>query len=198
MPDASWKRSAEDRLVGLWTLALHTGLRRGELAGLRWTDLDPDAGTLTVAQQRTSANYVTVVTKPKAKSQRQLLIAPATVAALRGHRQRQIEERLVAGSGWTNSGYVFVDEIGVEYHPQRFTKMFEAVVVETGAPKIRLYDTRHTMATLALEAGVHPKVVQEQLGHSAIAVTMDTYSHVPQAVKRDSAEKIASLYGGTQ
>ncbi len=155
-------------------------------------------GTLTVAQQRTSANYVTVVTKPKEKSQRQLLIAPATVAALRGHRQRQIEERLVAGSGWTNSGYVFVDEVGVEYHPQRFTKMFEAVVAETGAPKIRLHDTRHTMATLALEAGVHPKVVQEQLGHSAIAVTMDTYSHVPQAVKRDSAEKIASLYGGNQ
>jgi integrase len=74
--------------------------------------------------------------------------------------------------------------------------MFEAIVAETGAPKIRLHDTRHTMATLALEAGVHPKVVQEQLGHSAIGVTMDTYSHVPQAVKRDSAEKIASLYGG--
>ena len=180
---------ADHRLVGLWTLALHTGLRRGELAGLRWSDLDLDAGTLTVAQQRTSANYETVVTKPKAKSQRQLLLAPATVAALRGHRQRQVEERLAVGPGWKNSGYVFVDELGVEYHPQRFTKMFEDIVAATGAPKIRLHDTRHTMATLALEAGVHPKVVQEQLGHSAIAVTMDTYSHVPQAVKRNSAEK---------
>lgn len=74
--------------------------------------------------------------------------------------------------------------------------MFEAIVAGTGAPKIRLHDTRHTMATLALGAGVHPKDVQEQLGHSAIAVTMDTYSHLPQAVKRDSAEKIVALFGG--
>ncbi len=90
---------------------------------------------------------------------------------------------------------MFVDEAGVEYHLHRFTKMFEDAVKQAGVPKIRLHDTRHTMASLALEAGVHPKVVQEQLGHSAIAVTLDTYSHVPQAVKRDSADKIAGLFG---
>jgi integrase len=186
---------ADDRLVALWTLALHTGLRRGELAGLRWVDVDLEQGTLTVAQQRTTANYVVVVTPPKAKSHRQLLLAPATVTALRGHQHRQRVERMALGPAWTDSGFVFVDESGVEYHPQRFTKMFDEVVKRTGAPKIRLHDTRHTMATLALEAGVHPKVVQEQLGHSAIAVTLDTYSHVPQAVRRDSADKIAGLYG---
>ena len=187
---------ADDRLVALWTLALHTGLRRGELAGLRWSDVDLDEGTLTVAQQRTSANYVTVVTAPKAKSHRQLLLAPATVAALKAHLSRQRQERLALGPDWTDSGYVFVDELGVEYHPQRFTKMFDDAIRSVGVvPKIRLHDTRHTMATLALEAGVHPKVVQEQLGHSSIAVTMDTYSHVPQAVKRDSADKIAGLFG---
>ena len=186
---------AEERLVGLWTLALHTGLRRGELAGLRWRDVDLDAGTLTVAQQRTTANYTVVITTPKAKSQRQLLLAPATVAALRGHLQRQRKERMALGPDWTDSGYVFVDEAGVEIHPQRFTKLFDEVLKRTGAPKIRLHDLRHTMASLALEAGVHPKVVQEQLGHSAIAVTLDTYSHVPQAVRRDSADKIAGLFG---
>ncbi len=186
---------ADDRLVALWTLALHTGLRRGELAGLRWVDVDLEQGTLTVAQQRTTANYVVVVTPPKAKSHRQLLLAPATVTALRGHQHRQRVERMALGPAWTDSGFVFVDESGVEYHPQRFTKMFDEVVKRTGAPKIRLHDTRHTMATLALEAGVHPKVVQEQLGHSAIAVTLDTYSHVPQAVRRDSADKIAGLFG---
>jgi len=186
---------AEERLVGLWTLALHTGLRRGELAGLRWRDIDLDAGTLTVAQQRTTANYTVVITTPKAKSQRQLLLAPATVAALRAHLNRQRQERLALGPGWTDSGYVFVDEAGVEIHPQRFTKLFDEVLKRTGAPKIRLHDLRHTMASLALEAGVHPKVVQEQLGHSAIAVTLDTYSHVPQAVRRDSADKIAGLFG---
>ncbi len=186
---------AEERLVGLWTLALHTGLRRGELAGLRWRDVDLDAGTLTVAQQRTTANYTVVITTPKAKSQRQLLLAPATVAALRGHLQRQRKERMALGPDWTDSGYVFVDEAGVEIHPQRFTKLFDEVLKRTGAPKIRLHDLRHTMASRALEAGVHPKVVQEQLGHSAIAVTLDTYSHVPQAVRRDSADKIAGLFG---
>ena len=87
-----------------------------------------------------------------------------------------------SAAAWTDSGCVFVDEAGVEYHPHRFTKMFEDAVRRAGVPKIRLHDTRHTMATLALEAGVHPKVVQEQLGHSAIAVTLDTYSHVPQAI----------------
>ena len=186
---------AEERLVGLWTLALHTGLRRGELAGLRWRDVDLDAGTLTVAQQRTTANYTVVITTPKAKSQRQLLLAPKTVATLRGHLQRQRKERMALGPDWTDSGYVFVDEAGVEIHPQRFTKLFDEVLKRTGAPKIRLHDLRHTMASLALEAGVHPKVVQEQLGHSAIAVTLDTYSHVPQAVRRDSADKIAGLFG---
>lgn len=186
---------AEDRLAALWTLALHTGLRRGELAGLRWVDVDLDAGALTVAQQRTTANHAVVVTTPKAKSQRQLLLAPATVAALKVHLRHQRQERLALGPAWTDSGYVFVDEAGIEYHPHRFTKMFEDAVKRVGVPKIRLHDTRHTMATLALEAGVHPKVVQEQLGHSAIAVTLDTYSHVPQAVRRDSADKIAGLFG---
>jgi len=108
---------ADDRLIAVWTVALHTGLRRGELAGLRWTDIDLRGGTITVAQQRTTANHAIVVTTPKAKSQRQLLLAPATVAALKGHRQRQRQERMALGPAWTDSKYVFVDEAGVEYHP---------------------------------------------------------------------------------
>lgn len=186
---------AEDRLIALWTVALHTGLRRGELAGLRWSDVDLGAATLTVAQQRTTANHAIVVTTPKAKSQRQLLLAPATVAALEGHRQRQREERLALGPAWTDSAYDLVNEAGIEYHPHRFTKTFDDAVERAGLPRIRLHDTRHTMATLALEAGGHPKVVQEQLGHSAIAVALDTYSEVPQALRRDSADEIAGLFG---
>jgi integrase len=73
--------------------------------------------------------------------------------------------------------------------------MFEDAMKRAGVPKIRLHDTGHTMASLALEVGVHPKVVQEQLGHSAIAVTLDTYSHVPGPVRRDSVDKIAGLFG---
>ncbi len=76
--------------------------------------------------------------------------------------------------------------------------MFEQAIRRAGVPAIRLQDLRHTMATLALQAGVHPKVVQEQLGHSGINVTLDIYSHVPQAVRRESATKIASLFGPTR
>jgi integrase len=186
---------ADDRLAALWTVALHTGLRRGELAGLRWKDVDLDAATLTVAQQRTTADNQVVVMAPKAKSQRQLLLAPATVSALDAHRKCQRAERLALRPAWTNTGYVFVDEAGEPYHPQRLLKMFEQAIRRAGVPSIRLHDLRHTMATLALQAGVHPKVVQEQLGHSAINVTLDIYSHVPQAVRRESAATIASLFG---
>jgi integrase len=164
---------------------------------LRWRDVDLDADTLTVAQQRTTAGNEVVVMTPKAKSQRQLLLAPATVAALDAHRKRQRAERLALGPAWTNSGYVFVDEAGEPYHPQRLLKMFEQAIRRAGVPAIRLHDLRHTMATLALQAGVHPKVVQEQLGHSGINVTLDIYTHVPQAVRRESATKIASLFGST-
>ena len=101
-------------------------MRRGELAGLRWKDVDLDAGTLTVAQQRTNANHEVVVSVPKSKSQRQLVLAPATVAALSLHRRRQRAERLALGPAWTDTGYVFVDEAGQPYHPQRYLPMFHA------------------------------------------------------------------------
>lgn len=183
---------ADDRLAPLWTLALDTGMRRGELAGLGWTDIDIERATLTVSQQRTTANNETVIAAPKARSQRQLHLARPTIDVLLAHRERQLAERARLGPSWTDSGYVFVDEAGQPFHPQRLTKLFGKAVERTGAPKIRLHDLRHTMATTALAAGVHPKVVQEQLGHATISVTLDTYSHLPQSVRSESATIIAS------
>ena len=148
---------------------------------------------MTVAQQRTTASYQVVVAAPKARSNRQLTLAVPTVEALRTHRSTQRRERLAAGPAWEDSGYVFVDELGRPYHPQRLRVMFEQACKATGLPAIRLHDLRHTMATLALQAGVHPKVVQEQLGHSGIEVTLDTYSHVPQSVRRDAVDRITNL-----
>jgi integrase len=187
---------ANERLSALWVLALHTGMRRGELAGLRWKDVDLDDGTLTVAQQRTNANHEVVIAAPKGRSQRQIVLAPATVAALRQHRAEQLRERLALGEAWADTGYIFVEEAGQPYHPHSYLTMFRRACARADVPPIRLHDLRHTMATLALQAGVHPKVVQEQLGHSAINVTMDVYSHVPQAVRRDSARTIAALFSG--
>ena len=188
------KATADDRLHALWLVTLHTGMRRGEVAGLRWKDVDLTKATLTVSQQRTVAAHQVIVVEPKAKSQRQLHLAPTTVAALQRHRQTQRLERLAAGPSWANSGYVFVDEAGEPYHPQRLREMFQKACNEIGVPAIRFHDLRHTMASLALQAGVHPKVVQEQLGHSGIEITMDIYSHVPQSMKQDAAERIAGLF----
>ena len=114
--------------------------------------------------------------------------------AFRVHRRRQLEERLMAGPVWTDSGYVFVDEIGQPYHPRRLRLMLGRACRDTGVPSIRLHDLRHTMATTALRAGIHPKVVQERLGHSSI--TLDTYSHVTPTLQRAAADALGELFSG--
>ena len=129
------------------------------------------------------------------QSQRQIVLAPATVAALRQHRTVQLRERwLSVRRGPTPA------TSSLTKPASRTTRTATCACSSEPAPAprpaIRLHDLRHTMATLALQAGVHPKVVQEQLGHSAINVTLDIYSHVPQAVRRESASKIATLFGG--
>ena len=184
--------TASDRLAALWVVALNSGMRRGELAGLRWADVDLDDRAIAVRQQRTTAHYRVVVAEPKARSRRVIPVDAAVVEALRAHRRRQLEERLFAGPGWFDSGYVFVDEIGQPYHPERLRVLFERACRAVGVPVIRFHDLRHTMATAALQAGIHPKVVQERLGHSSIAITLDTYSHVAPTLQREAADKLRS------
>ncbi len=186
--------TASDRLAALWVVALNSGMRRGELAGLRWADVDLDDRAIAVRQQRTTAHYRVVVAEPKARSRRVIPVDAAVVEALRAHRLRQLEERLCAGPGWFDSGYVFVDEVGQPYHPERLRVLFERACRAVGVPVIRLHDLRHTMATAALQAGIHPKVVQERLGHSSIAITLDTYSHVAPTLQREAADKLGQLF----
>jgi integrase len=185
-----------DRLAALWLVALNTGMRRGELAGLRWRDVDLDAGSLAITQQRTTADYRVVVAEPKARSRRVITMDSSVVEALRAHRRHQLGERLAVGPGWADSGYVFVDELGRPYHPQRLREMLDRACRSAGVPLIRLHDLRHTMATTALRAGIHPKIVQERLGHSTIALTLDTYSHVTPTLQRAAAEKLGELFSG--
>jgi integrase len=183
-------------VAALWLLALNTGMRRGELAGLRWQDIDFDGSALAVKQQRTTADFRVVVSEPKARSRRVITLDGSVLDALRAHRRHQREERLAVGPGWEDSGYVFVDEIGRPYHPDRLLRMFRDACRSVGVPPIRLHDLRHTMATVALRAGIHPKVVQERLGHSSIALTLDTYSHVTPTLQRAAAETLAELLSG--
>ena len=184
---------ADDRLAALWLLALSTGMRRGELSGLRWTHINFDSHTISVAQQRTTAEHQVVVTEPKGRSKRTISVDAAVIAALQAHRKSQLKERLIAGPGWTDSGLVFVDEAGRPYHPRLLRIMFDRACIKASVPRIRLHDVRHTMATLALQAGIHPKIVQERLGHSSIAMTLDTYSHVTPNMQEDAATKIGAL-----
>ncbi len=119
-----------------------------------------------------------------------------TVAALREHRKRQTAERLQIGAGWQDLDLVFCRVDGAPLHPERFSRSFTDRVRQLGLPKIRLHDLRHGWATLALAAGVHPKVVQERLGHANISITLDTYSHVTAGLHGDAAEKVAGLVFG--
>ena len=117
----------------------------------------------------------------------------ATVATLREHRKRQAAERLLMGTGWTGHGLVFCRVDGGLLHPERFSRSFGDRVRQLGLPRVRLHDLRHGWATMALGAGVHPKVVQERLGHANIGITLDVYSHVTAGLHDDAAERVASL-----
>ena len=142
-------------------------------------------------------NYEVVVSEPKTqKGRRSLALDPATVAALREHRTRQLEQRLAVGPRWQESGLVFTWPDGRPIHPERFSRWFEQHAHAASLPKIRLYDVRHSYATAALAAGVPAKVVSERLGHANIAITMDTYSHVLPGLDKQAAGTVARLILG--
>jgi integrase len=186
-----------DPLYAAWMLFATTGMRRGEVAGLRWSDVDLDAGRVSPRRPRVLVDYEVHVSEPKtAKGRRSLALDPATVAALREHRTRQLEQRLAVGPRWQDSGLVFTWPDGRPIHPERFTRWFEQHARAAGLPRIRLHDVRHSYATAALSAGVPAKVVSERLGHANIAITMDTYSHVLPGLDAQAADTVARLILG--
>jgi len=188
---------AEDRLAALWQLAMTTGMRRGELAGLRWQDVDLDAGSIRVSSARVVVNYAVVTGSPKsASSERTIGLDAGTVQALRTHRRRQLEERMAFGPEWPETGLVFVKEDGAPYHPDNLTRAFAAAARKAGLPAIRLHDVRHSYATAGLEAGVTMKVMSDRLGHSTISITADLYSHVRPKVDQDAADRTAAYIFG--
>jgi integrase len=185
---------SDDRLYAAWVVTATTGLRRGEVLGLRWIDIDLDASRLSVQQTLVSVAYETRFSVPKtARSRRSVSLDATTVAALRAHRKRQLKERMSWGKAYQDSGLVVTRENGTSVHPDRFTQMFDKHVKHSGLPRIRLHDLRHTHATLALAAGVHPKVVSERLGHATVAFTLDVYSHAVPALQEEAADRVAAL-----
>ncbi len=180
----------DDRLGAAYVLLATAGMRRGEALGLRWTDLDLDSGRAAVRQTVIAVNHVPTLGTPKtAKGRRTISLDAAPVAALREHRKRQAAERLLMGTGWADRGLVFCRVDGGLLHPERFSRSFGDRVRQLGLQKVRLHDLRHGWATMALGAGVHPKVVQERLGHANIGVTLDVYSHVTADLHDHAAER---------
>ena len=186
--------TSQDRLSAIWVLAATTGMRRGELLGLKWKDIDFERRALSVRRSLVSVEYELAFSTPKTeKSRRVIALDETTLGALAKHRRSQAAEKLVFGPGYENSDLVFCQENGEPFHPDRLTKVFKAMVHRAELPVIRLHDLRHTHATLALQAGIHPKVVSERLGHSTVAMTLDTYSHTVPSMQADAAKRIAEL-----
>ncbi|HYT10604.1 MAG TPA: tyrosine-type recombinase/integrase, partial [Mycobacteriales bacterium] len=187
----------DHRLYAGFLLLATTGMRRGECLGLRWPDVDLVAARLSIVQTVIAVNHEIRVGSPKtAKGRRTVALDPGTVAVLRAHRKRQLAERLLMGAGFTDHDLVFCRPDGGPLHPERFSRTFDREIAKTDLPRIRLHDLRHSWATLALSAGVHPKVVQERLGHAAIGITLDTYSHVTEGLHGDAAALVAGLIAG--
>jgi len=178
----------------MWAFFVSTGMRRGEVLGLLWRNVDLERRTASVVNARVTVRSDVVVSEPKtARSRRRVALDAQTVNLLREWRRKQLEERLLCGEGWRDSGLVFTHQDGSPLHPDTVSGWFERVVASSGLPRIRLHDLRHTWATLALQQGVPLKVVSERLGHSSIAITADTYQHVTEGMDREAAEQVAKV-----
>jgi len=186
--------TAEYREHALWVLLATTGTRRGEAVGLRWQDVDLNAGRLSVVHTILSINGKILVSDPKtAKGRRAISLDSSTVAVLRDHRRRMLEDRMLVGADFSDEGLVFHRPDGSCLRPETVSAAFLRRQKKLGLPRLTLKGLRHTWATLALEQGIHPRVVQERLGHSTIAITLGIYSHVSPTLHDQAAEIVSGL-----
>ena len=189
---------AEDRLLAMWRLFATTGMRRGEVLGLQWKHVDFARATLSVEQSRVNVGYAVAVSETKTGRGRSLSVDGKTVEMLKVWRDRQADELLALAYAQGLETYLFTDAAGEPLHPDRVTKLFDLHQAAIRAkdsrfPRVRLHDLRHTHATHLLQAGVHPKVVQERLGHATISTTLDIYSHVMPGMQESAAALIATM-----
>lgn len=173
-------------------LALATGMRVGEILGLSWTDVDLETGQIMVQHTLHYRRGQPQLGPTKTGKGRRIAVGPEVVSALRAHRREQLKCRLALGSGWTDSGLVFTTAIGTPVNPANLSRrVFKPLLSKAGLPTtVRIHDLRHSSATILLARNVHPRVVQERLGHSTIGVTMDTYSHVLPSLQESAAVDI--------
>ena len=169
-------------------------MRRGEAIGLRWSDVDLENARLSVRRALIPIKGDVVVSEPKtAKGRRVIALDPSTIEVLKKQAARQLTEQDEWDAAWIESGLVFTAENGGPLDPDTISRYWRQAVKKSMLPRIRLHDLRHTHATLALQAGIHPKVVSERLGHATVSITLDTYSHAIPAMQEEAAALIAGL-----
>ena len=185
----------ESRYEMLYWLAISTGMRQGELLGLKWSDLDWTSGSLQVQRQlqRTESEGL-VFSEPKSlASNRSVLISIGMLEKLRNHLDYQLQEKRLLGEKWKEYDLMFPSTIGTPADHRNLYSDFKKTLKRAELPDMRFHDLRHTAATLMLEQGVHPKVVQERLGHADITLTLNTYSHVMPSMQESAAQKMDEL-----
>jgi integrase len=186
----------DDRLEAVYSVALAVGLRQGEILGLRWRDVDLENGKLEIRTSLLWLDGACQLSEPKTdRSRRSIALPEVATMALHGHRARQLEDKLIAGTRWREHDLVFATTLGTPMHPRNLVRHYHRALAKAGLPRKRFHDLRHTCASLLLAQGVQPRVVMEILGHSQIALTMDTYSHVIPSLKRDAANSMDKALG---
>jgi integrase len=188
-----------NRLEALYVLAIHTGMRRGELLGLKWGNVDLENATVRVRRTltRTDNGRRLALGEPKTKnSRRTVRLTQRAVEALRSHRARQAEEKLRVGSLYQDQDLVFAGEGGGLINPSNLRqRSFALLLKQAGLPQITFHDLRHTCASLLFQRNVHPKFVQELLGHASVAITLDTYSHMLPGMGGEAADAMGEALG---
>jgi len=186
----------EERLEALYIVAVTAGLRIGELLGLRWTDVDLERDSMRVARTLSRAKNGPRFTTPKNGKGRSIILTKGAVESLRNHRKRQIEERLKSGSLWEDNGLIFASETGMPLTQDMVDRRsFKPLLKRAQLDDVRFHDLRHTCDTLLLSRGVHPKFVQELLGHASIAMTLDRYSHWIPSMGDQTARAMEAILG---
>ncbi len=179
----------------LYFTVLYTGLRRSEVLALRWSDIDLLGCQLSVSRsihRLRDGSYI--FRQPKsAKGKRMVALSPSATHVLRQHREKMTAERLLSGIPLKDGDLVFAKSDGSPIRPNTVTRAWPMLAVRAGLKPIRLHDARHTHASLMLKQGIHPKIVQERLGHATISVTLDTYWHVAPGLQEAAAQKFDDM-----
>lgn len=185
-------------LKDLFTVALFTGMREGEICGLSWDAVNFENGTITIKQQlckekiKGGKHYIATTKNDKART---LTVAPFIMSILYRISLNQLNDRFAMGNAWTNEfNLVFTDKAGNFIVPQTALKRFKAIATKIGRPDARFHDLRHTYAVTALQEGDDIKTVQENLGHATASFTLDVYGHVSEKMKNESAERMQKYY----